>query len=110
MKKLIIIATLTIISAISAFAQTAAEAEILKFIADYDQAFVNKDTDFAERVWADNYVLSYNGKSQNRAKALEEARADKANANPKYKLLSYKTLMTACKSPEILQSLRERGL
>jgi ketosteroid isomerase-like protein len=92
MKKLITIAALTIISAISAFAQTAAEAEILKFISDYDQAYLNKDTDFAERIWADNYVFSYEGTSQNRAKALEEARADKTDANPKYKLLSYKSV------------------
>ncbi len=92
MKKLITIATLTIISAISAFAQTAAEKEILKFIADYDQAYVNRDIAFAERVWADNYIFSYEGTLQNRAKSLEEARAEKNNPNPQYKLLSFKSV------------------
>ena len=92
MKKLITIATLIIISAISALAQLATEKEILKFIADYDQAYVNKDVDFAERVWADNYIFSYEGTLQNRAKSLEGARADKANPNPKYKLLSFKSV------------------
>ncbi|MEO8073640.1 MAG: nuclear transport factor 2 family protein [Acidobacteriota bacterium] len=92
MKKLILIAALTIISATFAFAQSKAEQEILKFIADYDQAYINKDVDFAERVWADNYIFSYEGTSQNRAKSLEEARADKADANPKYKFVSYKSV------------------
>lgn len=92
MKKLITIATLIIISAISAFAQTAAEKEILKFIADYDQAYVNKDVDFAERIWAENYIFSNEGTLQNRATSLEGARADKANPNPKHKLLSFKSV------------------
>ena len=91
MKKLITIATLTIISAISAFAQTAAEKEILKFIADYDQAYVNRDIAFAERVWTENYVFSYEGTLQNRAKSLEEARTEKNNPNPQYKFPSHYT-------------------
>jgi len=94
MKKLITIATLIIVSAFAAFAQNSqAEQEILKFIADYDQAYVNKDIAFAERVWADEYIFSGpDGSSQNRARALEEARADKADPNPKYKLLSFKSV------------------
>lgn len=93
MKKLITIATLIIISAISALAQTAAEKEILKLIADYDTAYLNQDIAFAERVWADEYIISGDdGSLRNRAKSLEEARADKANPNPPYKLLSFKSV------------------
>lgn len=91
MKKLILITTLTIISATFAFAQSKDEKEILKFIADYDQAYLNKDIAFAERVWADDYVFSgEDGSTQNRAKALEETR--KEIANPTYKLLSIKSV------------------
>ena len=92
MKKITTIAVLIIISVISVFAQTKDEKEILQFIADYDQAYVNKDVDFAERVWANNYIFSYEGTSQNRAKSLEEARTEKNNPNPSYKLLSFKSV------------------
>ncbi len=91
MKKLILITTLTIISATFAFAQSKDEQEILKFIADYDQAYLNKDIAFAERIWADDYVFSGpDGSTQNRAKALEETR--KEIAKPTYKLLSIKSV------------------
>lgn len=91
MKKLTAIALWTIVLTFIAVAQSKAEREVLKFIADYDQAYVNKDISFAERVWADDYVFSApDGTSQNRAKALEEARAD--FGNPKYKLLSFKSV------------------
>lgn len=83
---------LIIISAISAFAQSKTEQEILKFIADYDQAYVNEDISFPERVWADDYVISTEtAEKQNRTGALEEARKEKANTNRKYKLLSFKS-------------------
>ncbi len=111
MKKLITIATLIIISAISAFAQTATEKEILKFIADYDAAYVNQDIAFAERVWADNYIFSYEGTAQNRAKSLEEARAEKAQSETEHiNCCHLKALMTVCKLSEIWQLFREVGL
>jgi hypothetical protein len=91
MKKLVAIAMWTILLTIAAVAQSKEEREVLKFIADYDQAYVNQDISFAERVWPAEYIFSAaDGSSQNRAKALEEARADKAN--PKYKLLSIKSV------------------
>jgi len=93
MKKLTTIWLLIIVSATMALAQTSDEKEVLKFIADYDQAYLNKDVAFAERVWADNYVLSTDiAKKENRAQSLEGARKDKADPNPKYKLLSFKSV------------------
>lgn len=91
MKKLIAIAMWIIALTLAAVAQSKAEREVLKFIADYDQAYVNQEISFAERVWAEGYIFSAaDGSSLNRAKALEEARADKAK--PKYKLLSIKSV------------------
>ncbi len=91
MKKLTAITIWTIVLTFVALAQSKEEREVLKFIADYDQAYVNKDISFAERVWADVYIFSApDGTSQNRAKALEEARAE--FGNPTYKLLSFKSV------------------
>jgi len=93
MKKLTTIILLIIVSAVMGFAQTSDEKELLKFIADYDRAYINKDVSFAERVWADNFVISTEtGEKGNRAQSLEEARKDKADPNPKYKLLSFKSV------------------
>jgi uncharacterized protein (TIGR02246 family) len=93
MKKLTAIALWTMVLTLAAFAQSKEEREVLKFIADYDQAYVNKDISFAERVWADNYIFSdADGTSQNRARALAEAQTGKANPHPKYKLLSFKSV------------------
>lgn len=93
MKKLTTIFLLMIVSAITTLAQTNDEKDILKFIADYDQAYLNKDISFAERVWADNYVISTEtGEKGNRVQSLEEARKDKADPNPKTKLLSFKSV------------------
>jgi len=91
MKKLIAIATWILVLTLVAVAQSKEEREVLKFIADYDQAYLNQNISFAERVWADDYIFSApDGTSQNRAKALQEARAD--FTNPKYKLLSFKSV------------------
>lgn len=93
MKKLITITTITFLLAISAFAQTKTEQEILKFIADYDQAYINKDISFVERNWADEYIISTEtGAKGTRAESLDYARKDKADPNPKYKLLSFKSV------------------
>lgn len=94
MKKLTTITLLTIVSTFAVFAQNGkTEQEILKFIADYDQAYVNKDIAFAERIWANNYVISTDtGERQNRAESLESARKEWSDPNPKYKLLSFKSV------------------
>ncbi len=93
MKKLITITTITFLLAISAFAQTSDEKEILKFLADYDQAYINKDISFVERIWADDYVISTDtGERENRAESLEFFRKDKADQNPRFKLLSFKSV------------------
>jgi ketosteroid isomerase-like protein len=94
MKKLTTIWLLIIASATITFAQSSTEKEILKFIADYDQAYLNKDISFAERVLADDYVFSGDdGKAKNRAESLAEARNDFADTT--YKLVSLKSVNDA---------------
>ncbi len=90
MKKLITIGTLIIVSAITAFAQTSDEKEILKFIADYDQSYINFDVSFLEANLAAEYT-AFNpyGDVKNRAQSIEELRKEKAN--PSEKMLSFKT-------------------
>ena len=93
MKKLTTIILLIIVSALTAFAQSGDEKAILKLLADYDQAYVNKDISFIERIWADEYIISNEtGSKGNRADSLEFARKDKADPNPKFKLLSFKSV------------------
>ena len=93
MKKLITMTTITFLLAISAFAQTKTEQDILKFIADYDQAYINQDISFAERIWADDYVISTEtGSKGTRADSLEFWQKEKADKNPKFKLLSFKSV------------------
>jgi ketosteroid isomerase-like protein len=77
MKKLILIATLTIIWPGLAFAQNSKDApEILKIHNGLDQAFVKGDIAFFERVLADDFVYSGpDGKMLNRARNLEEMRS-----------------------------------
>ena len=90
MKKLTFTAALIIISAIAAFAQTGDEKAILKFIADYDQSYVNQDIGFAEANLAEDYTISNSyGGFKTRAQALEEYRKDKAA--PTDKTLSFKS-------------------
>lgn len=91
MKKLLTIATLIIVSAISAFAQSNGEKEILIFIADYDQSYINKEISFLENNLAEEYTVSdpY-GSIKNRAQTIEEAR--KETANPTEKMLSFKSV------------------
>lgn len=89
MKKLITIVTLIIVSAISAFAQTSDEKEILKFIADYDQAYINMDIEFLEKNTVEESTFSYNGTLRTRAQTIEGAKKEKAN--PTEKIISWKT-------------------
>jgi len=88
MKKIIAIATILIVSTISAFAQTSkAEQEILKIHLSLDQAFMKKEAPVFERVYADDYVYSSpSGKMMNRAETLEDLRKEWANIN--YKVLT----------------------
>ncbi len=93
MKKLTTIILLIIVSAVMGFAQTSDEKELLKFIADYDRAYINKDVSFAERNWVENYTISTEtGEKGTRAESLDFLRKDKADPNPKYKLLSFKSV------------------
>lgn len=90
MKKLITIVTLIIVSAISAFAQSSDEKEVLKFIADYDQAYNNLDIEFLEKNTVEEYTFSYNGNIKTRAQTIEGAKKEKAN--PTEKMISFKTV------------------
>lgn len=93
MKKITLIATTILLLTLLAFAQTSDEKEILKFIADYDQAYIAKDVSFAERIWAADYVISTEtGAKGTRAESLEFLRKDKADPNPKYKLVAFKSV------------------
>ena len=93
MKRTILVATLTLISVAFTFAQSKHEKEGLKFIADYDAAYLAKDISFAERVWAKNYLITTeSGTKSNREESLAGAKNDLADANPKWKMVSYKSV------------------
>ena len=90
MKKLTTILMLIFVSAITTLAQTGDEKDILKFIADYDKAYINKDISFVENNLADEYTVSDSyGSLKNRAQTLEGIR--KEMANPTEKMLSFKS-------------------
>ncbi|MBA2735951.1 MAG: nuclear transport factor 2 family protein, partial [Pyrinomonadaceae bacterium] len=91
MKKLIAIATLTILSTFAAFAQNSKdEQEILKIHSSLDQAFLKKEAPVFERVYADDYIYSSpSGKMMNRVETLEDLRKEWANTN--YKVLTSTT-------------------
>lgn len=89
MKKLIFIAALIVVSAITTVAQSADEKELLKFIADYDQAYVKKDIAFMENNFAEDYYLIVDGDGKNRVELLAEAR--QKFAEPKTKTLDLKS-------------------
>jgi ketosteroid isomerase-like protein len=91
MKKLFFSAALIIISAVAGFAQTTDdEKAILKFIADYDQSYVNQDIAFTEANLPDDYTIANPyGEFKNKAQAIEEFRKDKTN--PTVKTLSFKS-------------------
>lgn len=89
MKKLLTIATLTIISVTFAFAQSKDEQEFLKFIADFDQALLTKDIAYFERVLADDYIYSQGGETENKTQALEYLRKEKEK--PTVKFISVKS-------------------
>ena len=87
MKKLIIIATLTILSVFTLFAQDGKiEQEILTIHNSLDEAYLKQDIAVFERVMADDYVNSNpTGKMKTRVESLENLRKEIADKN-------YKTL------------------
>lgn len=90
MKKLTTIFLLIFVSAITTLAQTGDEKDILKFIADYDKSYINKDIGFVENNLADEYtVANPDGTFKNRAQTLEGIR--KEMVNPTEKMLSFKS-------------------
>lgn len=90
MKKLTSIFLLILVSATMALAQTKDEKEILKFIADYDQSYMNMEIGFMETNLADDYTISGDdGTTKSRAQTIEEAKKEKAN--PTGKMLSFKS-------------------
>lgn len=76
MKKLTLIATLMMILTISAFAQTSDEKAVLKFIADYDQAYMKQDITFVEKNFAEDYFIVADGRRRNRTEMLADIRKD----------------------------------
>ena len=58
MKKILLTAIAVAILAFAAFAQSKDEKEVLKFLADYDAAYLTKDISVPERIWAKNYLVS----------------------------------------------------
>lgn len=90
MKKLTTLLLLIFVSAITTLAQTGDEKDILKFIAAYDQSYINKDVSFVENNLADDYTIAdAYGAFKNRAQTLEGIR--KEMANPTEKMLSFKS-------------------
>lgn len=88
MRKIILIAAVTIVSTFAAFAQSGKdEQEILKIHSSLDEAYLKSDVAAFERVLADDYVYSDpSGRMRNRAQNLEEIR--KEIAKPTYKVLT----------------------
>ena len=76
MKKLIFAQILIIASVFVAVAQTNDKDVLLKFIGDYDQAFMKNDIAFVERNTAEDYVFVLDGELKNRAELLTEIRKD----------------------------------
>lgn len=79
-----------LISATLVWAQTSDEKELLKFIADYDQAYIDKNIAFFEQNSVDEYKFSYNGTVRNRAQTIEDAK--KEIAAPTEKMIAFKTV------------------
>ena len=93
MKKILLTAIAVAILAFAAFAQSKDEKEVLKFLADYDAAYLTKDINVPERIWAKNYLVSTeSGTKYDRAVALEGLKKDWSDPNPEWKLISYTTV------------------
>ncbi len=88
MKKITVIATLIIISAMAIFAQNNNdEAEILKIEKGLNEAYLNKNLAFFEQVWSPDFVFSTpSGKFMNRTESLKDLQTDWADPNFKVEL------------------------
>lgn len=76
MKKLIFAQLLIIASVFAAVAQTNDKDVLLKFIGDYDQAYMKNDIAFVERNTAEDYVFVLDGELKKRAELLAEIRKE----------------------------------
>lgn len=93
MKKILLTTIAISVLALTAFAQSKDEQEVLRFLADYDAAYMAKDIAFAERVWAKDYLISTESATKsNREESLEGAKKDWSDPNSKWKLVSYKSV------------------
>ncbi|HZH34924.1 MAG TPA: nuclear transport factor 2 family protein [Pyrinomonadaceae bacterium] len=88
MKKLLVIALLTVASTFTVFAQNGkTEQEILKIHNGLDQAFLKQDIAYFEGVLADDYIYANpSAKKMNRTETLEDLRKEWTNTS--YKVLS----------------------
>ena len=84
------ISILTLAATISSFSTIkSADQEIRNFLAEYEQAILNRDIAFMERVLADDYVyLSSSGVRERRTQALEYWKQQREK--PTYKIVSFK--------------------
>lgn len=76
MKKLIFAQLLIVASAFIAVAQTNDKDLLLKFIGDYDQAYMKNDIRFIERNIAEDYIFVFHGEHYDGAKLLAEIREE----------------------------------
>ena len=76
MKKLIFAQLLIIASVFAVVAQTNDKDVLLKFIGDYDQAYMKNDIQFVERNIAEDYIFVFDGEHHDRAKLLAEIREE----------------------------------
>jgi len=89
MKKITTILILIFVSTMTILAQTSVEKDVLKFIAAYDQAFIDRNPAFFEQNSVEEYKFYYNGMVRNRAQTIEAAKKD--IATPTEKMISFKT-------------------
>lgn len=78
MKKLIFTQILIVVSAFTAIAQTKDEQMLLKFIGDYDQAYMKNEIAFAERNLAEDYILVIDGERKTRQELFAEIKKESA--------------------------------
>ncbi len=90
MRKLITITIFITASVLSTFAQSKAEQEVLKFNSEFEQAQINRDVAYFERVFADDYTFSGpTAEVEDKAKAIAWIRNEKEK--PTYKMVSVKS-------------------
>ncbi|MBK9767816.1 MAG: hypothetical protein IPP63_12770 [Chloracidobacterium sp.] len=85
MKKILLTAIAVAILAFAAFAQSKDEKEVLKFLADYDAAYLTKDISVPERIWAKNYLVSTESERNMTASGLRRVKKNWSDPNPEWK-------------------------